>query len=128
MAASAAVFLALVCSLPQVLPLLKTFLLGLSFGVCGGCGGVAVPVGGLCCILCALDCNLVSYDLCMPWYPPDVNPDIASSLKDMVGLLMTWVTGCCPAAGLGVMRLRMAAWLSTKIQMVFVQYLCCSDP
>ena len=36
---------------------------------------------------------------------------------------MTWVPRCCPAAGSGMVHLRMAAWLSTKIQMVFVPML-----
>ena len=51
---NAAVFLALVCSLPQVLPILKTFLLDSSFGVCRGHEGIAAPVEGLCCALYVL--------------------------------------------------------------------------
>ena len=36
---------------------------------------------------------------------------------------MIWVARFCPAVGLGTVRLWMAAWLSSKIQMVFVPVL-----
>ena len=56
---NATVFLALVYTLPQVLPILKTFLLDLSFDVCKGCDGITAPVEELCCAHCALQVVLL---------------------------------------------------------------------
>ena len=55
----------------------------------------------------------------MSWYPPNVDLDVVSTLEDVVEVSddLGGEVFCC---WLGVVHFRIAAWLSTKIQMVFV--------
>ena len=79
-----AVIIASTCSLPQAPPFLKAYLLYLSLNVYEGWEGMAAPVGELCYTICTLINGLVSRNLCMSWYPPDVDLDVISTLEDMV--------------------------------------------
>ena len=95
---NAAVSLAPACSIPEVLPLPNALLLDLLLDVCEGCEGVAVPVGELCCTLCTFVYGLVSNNLCISWYPPEVDLDVVSILKGMLEVsddLGGEVLSCC---------------------------------
>ena len=67
-----------------MLALLKALLLNLSLDVCEGCEGVAAAVGELCCALCTLVGNLVSHNLGVSWYSPNVDLDVVPIPVDVV--------------------------------------------
>ena len=85
-----------------MLPLLKALLSDLSPDVCERCEGIAAAVGELCCALCTLVGSLISHDLRVSWYPPNVDLDVVSILEDVVEVandLGGEALSCCWSGG-----------------------------
>ena len=59
---------------------------------------MAATVGELCCAPCTLVGSLISHNLCVSWYPPNVDLDVVSTLEDVVEVsddLGGEVLSCC---------------------------------